>query len=214
MLRLYLDDSGTDDEAPVVTIGGYLASEPGWARFEADAAAILSKAGIYCLHAADFQRSKGEFKGWDGPAKAALTTSLYERLAEIRAIGMSFSALKQDYTTRKLELNVNHRVSAYGFCFTALINRIARRDVGRGALEQYGCAVFVERGNANEGDLLRIYAELGEKYGDRFTSLFRSLTFVDKHSCCAVQMADFQCLQVAEPLRDRRTAVSRRAAQV
>jgi hypothetical protein len=191
MLQLYLDDSGTDDEAPVVTLGGYLASAAGWERFEHFAAPMLLEEGIRdCLHAVAFHHTDGDFEQWDGHRKSRFVRRLYAELAASKAIGMTFSARKRVYDDRRAELNVNHQISAYGFCFGGLINAMARKDWGRDALVEHGCALLIESGNKHEGDIRRSFHELSKKY-DLFRQMFPSLSFVDKRSSVAIQMADF-----------------------
>lgn len=190
MLRFYLDDSGTDAEAPIVTMGGYLTSVEGWERFETLANPILDAEGIGCLHAVDFHHGRGDFKNWDGVRKGSLVTRLYNAMAEVKAIGITFSALKQTYNDRRAELHVNHQISAYGFCFGGIINALARKDLGRGALKEHGCAILIEGGNQHDGDLTRAFAGLSKKY-EIFRQMFPEFGFVSKQSCRAIQMADF-----------------------
>jgi len=171
-------------------MGGYLASTSGWERFEHFAGPILREQGIECLHAVDFQRSKGEFKGWSGHRKSNLVQRLYNELAESKVVGLTFSALKGVYNDRRSDLRVNQQLSAYGFCFNALINSLVRQKNIQALIEEHGCAILVESGNKHDGDLQRLFEVLSNKY-ERFPRLFPGLSFVKKRSCVAVQMADF-----------------------
>lgn len=52
---------------------------------------------------------------------------------------------------------------------------------------------MIEQGNQNNQDLLRIYERLSQE--EDLGQIFKSLTFIDKDSCIAIQLADFLAFQ-------------------
>jgi hypothetical protein len=77
MLVAYLDDSGTDDGSPVITMAGYVGLEDAWTAFETDAAAIFANYAVEVLHGKDFHDARGAFKGWSSGKKNDFVTELY-----------------------------------------------------------------------------------------------------------------------------------------
>jgi hypothetical protein len=69
MLYFFLDDSGTDDRSPVITMAGYVAHSHHWAIFDKRAKKLYPCYGITKLHSSDFHGTKGEFAGWTGDKK-------------------------------------------------------------------------------------------------------------------------------------------------
>ena len=64
MLVCYLDDSGKDPQNIVTTIAGYIATEDGWAAYEAAVEPIFAKYGVNVLHAKELHDTHGEFADW------------------------------------------------------------------------------------------------------------------------------------------------------
>jgi hypothetical protein len=64
MLVAYLDDSGTHDGSPVVTMAGYVGIDDAWTAFETDVAPIFANYAVEVLHAKDFHDTRDAFKGW------------------------------------------------------------------------------------------------------------------------------------------------------
>ena len=59
-----LDESGTNKESPVVTIGGYIALASAWSDFELKARSIFDAYGVHHLHGVEFQHRKPPFNTW------------------------------------------------------------------------------------------------------------------------------------------------------
>src|SRR5687767_9168351 len=74
VLVSYLDDSGTDKRASVVTMAGYVASLKDWRRFESRARQFLRREKVELLHAKEFQDRAGSFRGWGVAKQLAFVT--------------------------------------------------------------------------------------------------------------------------------------------
>jgi hypothetical protein len=77
MLYFFLDDSGTDDRSPVITMAGYVAHSHHWAIFDKRAKKLYPCYGITKLHSSDFHGTKGEFAGWTGDKKMEFVRELF-----------------------------------------------------------------------------------------------------------------------------------------
>jgi len=59
-----LDESGTNKQSPIVTIGGYIAVASAWSSFEMTARSIFNAYGVGYLHGVEFQNRKLPFNIW------------------------------------------------------------------------------------------------------------------------------------------------------
>ena len=53
LLRVYIDESGTDKGAPVLTVAGYVAKPSQWQTFSKEWTRVLKPTGIKVYHATD-----------------------------------------------------------------------------------------------------------------------------------------------------------------
>lgn len=191
VLVCYLDDSGSDDGSPIVTLAGYVAHAENWDAFEAAVEPLFAVAGVDCLNTKLLHRTKGCFAGWSVERKREFIEALYSVLRRSAIMGIAFSVTKKAYVEAKRRDGANHQISAYGFAMEATYNMLIAHERVGPLIREHGLSVIVESGNKNNPDLLRSYNALCAKYPDEFPALFRQLSFVDKNSCRAVQMADF-----------------------
>lgn len=193
MLVCYLDDSGTGDE-PIITMSGYLAPYYQWVKFEQAAKEIFSKFGVTALHAKEFNDTKDDFAGWTRRKKEAFAANLYIQLGEVGALGIDAGITRTAYNKARFEHGHYPNESGYGNCFANIIERIMRSDVMKYfALEHKATLSFVvEAGNKNDADLLRVFNEM--KFNPNHvgvTEVLKSVSFANKKSTVALQMADF-----------------------
>jgi hypothetical protein len=193
VLVCYLDDSGTDKTAPALTMAGYVGALPAWGVFEQSARKILSDFGVTILHAHEFNGTKGEFARWPRRRKEAFAARLYWELRKAAEFGVSASIRKTAFAKAKT-LRIEHdRKSPYGFCFGQILDQIMFSAVMKMAATFGGTISFVvESGNKNNADILRIFNE--QKWSPRHVNVekvLESLSFAEKGSSIALQMADF-----------------------
>jgi hypothetical protein len=132
-------------------------------------------------------------EGWRRIKKQTYAKEIYDAGREARAldIGVTFSVRKDAYERRKLETGLNVNMSAYGFCFTAILNHFLRDPVFKEILGRNGVDItfVVEAGNDNDEDVRRIFNSLRAKY--RLEHKLNSIAFQPKGSSRALQLADF-----------------------
>lgn len=203
MLFCYFDDSGSDGESPIISVGGYAASTDAWEAFEDRVKPIFDAANVAVLHATEMNGSKGAFKGWPLAKKQAFVQSLYNEFEPRRHLGVGFSVTKAAYREAKKRENANHQISAYGFCLEAIYNILIKHESAGPYIREHGASIFVESGHPNSGDVERNYHALSKKYPE-FSEYFRQLAFIDKRSCRAIQMADFFAFNFRRHSRDVR----------
>ena len=79
MLEAYMDESGTHDGSPVLTVGAYLAGPEDWRDWTAEWDA--AKGAIKIYHATDAAALRGEFERWTKDDVAVLASRLLPIIA-------------------------------------------------------------------------------------------------------------------------------------
>lgn len=189
----YLDDSGKDAQNPITLLGGYSARADCWESFEQNAEPIFQQyIGGSPLHATDLHHGKGVYKNWKVLKKQSFVTQLCMQLYPLRPLlGVSFAVRKASYSVRAKEALKRglrkHTVTPYTFCLDAILNwMLTDIQVGRIANEE-GLALILESGNEHNTEAKQSFETIKKLHG---LEQLRSLTFVDKSECRAIQMAD------------------------
>ena len=189
----YLDDSGTDAAAPILTMAGYVGPLPLWGVFEHSAKKIFADFKVAELHGKEFNDTKGDFAKWPRRKKEAFAARLYFELKKAASFGVTASIAKSAFAKAK-SLREHERQSPYGYCFGEILDQIMWSSVMKTAVAKMGATLsfVVESGNKNDADVLRIFNE--QKWSPRHIGVdkvLKSLSFADKGSTIALQMADF-----------------------
>jgi hypothetical protein len=192
MLVCYLDDSGKDRANPITCLAGYAAPEAAWRQFESDAEPIFQKyIGSQPLHAMDLYGTRKLYAGWSVLKKQSFVAQVCLKLYPSHPLGVSFSVRKSTYATRAIEAlkrGLRKRtVTPYTFCMEVILNWLLT-DVRCGKLaNEKGLALILECGNEHNEEAENALASLKTLHG---LEQVRSLSFVPKTACRAIQMAD------------------------
>jgi hypothetical protein len=188
VLVCYLDDSGKDPQNRITTLAGYVASDDAWRAFETEVETWFTEFGVSVLNAKDLHHTDGEFRGWTVLRKQAFIARLCQAMSHHLALGVSMSALKETYATRAAESDRKRTVTPYAFCFQ-VINDWILRDIriGRTANAD-GVAYAIETGNEHNVEAEEQFHAVRKLHG--LEGILRSICFVGKESCRAIQMAD------------------------
>jgi hypothetical protein len=192
VLVCYLDDSGKDPQNRVSTVAGYLARDTSWKAFETEVEPLFKDRGVSILHTKDLEDTDGEFKGWKVLKKQSFVAGISSTLSKHSMLGVSMSCVKDTYDRRAREMKksgARKRVNRpYTFCFNAILDWILR-DIRTGrAVHEEGLACILECGHENNPEAEAAFYSLREKY--RLESVLRSISFVPKDKCRAIQVAD------------------------
>jgi hypothetical protein len=95
MIRIYMDESGTHDGSPVVTVGAYFGRPKDWARFTKRWTHALGDLPYY--HAADAQALRGPFEGWTETQRNELVIRLLKILHDSPFGGQAAGINMRDY---------------------------------------------------------------------------------------------------------------------
>jgi hypothetical protein len=190
-----LDESGTHDQSPIVTTGGYIATASAWAKFESRASAIFSAYGVRYLHGVEFQNRKSPYRTWSPIKQRTFLTELFDAVRDAVEFGVTFSVRKSAYTQAKKEHGLAVNESGYGYAFRGALDLILRDEIVRDANAKLGVKLsfVLESGGPNEGDVRRIFNE--HKENPALARMMGDLKVADKKSAIALQVSDFLAYQ-------------------
>jgi hypothetical protein len=190
-----LDESGTNKQSPIVTVGGYVALASAWTDFELKARSIFTAYGVRYLHGVEFQNRKPPFNTWSPIKQRTFVIDLFDAVRRTVEFGVTFSVRKDAYLQAKKTHALNRNESAYGFAFRGALDHILRDEVIRIAIAEHRARLsfVVENGCANQDDLRRIFET--HKAHASLADIMGGLDFADKKSTIALQTADFLAYQ-------------------
>jgi hypothetical protein len=184
-----LDDSGQDPQNPITTLAGYIARDTAWENFEREVEPIFTAYGVSVLHARHLENTDGEFKSWRKLKKHAFVARICNVLAPYALLGVSASAAKDTYKQRAVESSRKRTITPYTWCFNLLIDWVLT-DIRIGRLtHSEGLAFILETGHNNNAEAENIFHDVRRRHTDAAATL-RSISFVPKGSCRAIQIAD------------------------
>ena len=188
-LVCYLDDSGTDEVNPLVTMAGYIGTVDAWRAYEADERPILDAKGVSILHAKEFYSNDGEFKGWKIDERVAFVKAINAVLRPRVGLAISFSTLKSSYTDGQKNRPKNQ--SPYGFCFAGILDQLLKDEgfMKTVQISNVSVSFVIEEGNPHDEEILQRYQRLKENHGKELPFL-AGMSFAAKDSSIAIQTAD------------------------
>jgi uncharacterized protein DUF3800 len=192
VLVCYLDDSGKDRQNPITAVAGYIAKDDGWKTFESEVEPIFVEPKISVLHAKELHDTDGDFKGWTVLQKQAFVARIGQVASKHLMMGLSMSALKgtyQEHAFHRTEGSPPRRtVTPYTFCFQVIVDWVLRDiRIGRAANTE-GVAFVLECGHENNPQAENEFCWVRNHYN--LHDVLRSISFVPKNSCRAIQLAD------------------------
>ena len=188
MLACYLDDSGSDDQNPIVTVAGYIARDTEWKVFETEVEQWFSEYRIGILHSMKLHNTDGDFKGWTVLRKQTFVARLCRTLSRRAIMGLTASAHKSNYQRDADNSGRKRTITPYSFCFNLVVDWILTGVLTGRASHDEGVALILECGHPNNAEAEQLFYEIRERHG--LSQVLRSISFVPKDICRAIQMAD------------------------
>jgi hypothetical protein len=187
MLVCYLDDSGKDPQNPITTLAGFIARTEEWEAFEEEVEPIFDTYKVDVLHSKRLHDTDGCFTGWTRIKKQTFVREICAAMAPHVPLGLSMSVLKSVYRQRVKD-SPDRKITPYAYCFTAIFNW-ALNDIRIGRESNTdGVSFILETGHHHNPDAERCFHAVRQKFG--LQSRLRSISFVGKEDCRAIQMAD------------------------
>ena len=187
VLVCYLDDSGKDPQNRTTTLAGYIARDAEWGAFENSVEPWFEKYAVDVLHAKDLKAGRGCFTGWTVLKKQAFISRVCLTRNSHVMMGLSMGAEKATYQDYR-KPHSKRTVSPYSFCFNVIIDWVLRDiRIGR-AVHNEGIDFVLEDGHENNREAADLFDKT--RVNHRLENVLRSINFVPKSSCRAVQLAD------------------------
>jgi hypothetical protein len=188
VLVCYLDDSGKNPQSRITTLAGFVADQEQWALFETAVEPLFGEYKVRILHAKEMENTKGDFAQWPVIRKQSFVSKLGRAMTPRVPLGVSMSALKDTYADRARESDRKRAITAYSFCFNAILDWILR-DVRVGRLANTeGLSFILESGHENNAEAEQCFNNVRKQHN--LENILGSIRFAGKESCRAIQMAD------------------------
>jgi Protein of unknown function (DUF3800) len=124
VIKIFVDESGTHNDADVVTVAAYAGRPKAWREWSAEWR--KAKKPIKVFHAVDAANRKGEFKGWSQEKRTELVKKLVPVIMGNRIAGLVIALNKAEFrkaTEGKEEL-LKALGSPYTTCFHWLVQSV------------------------------------------------------------------------------------------
>jgi Protein of unknown function (DUF3800) len=188
VLTCYLDDSGKDPQNLVTLIAGYIARDLAWKAYEEAVEPIFEQYGVTILHAKELHDTDGDFAGWPIIKKQSFVAKLCLARSPHLMMGMAMAVVKEKYDEQAKKSKRKKTIRPYTFCFNVIIDWIMR-DIRIGkAANTEGVALVLECGHENNPEAEETFYKVRKQHD--IENVLRSLSFVPKESCRAIQLAD------------------------
>jgi len=199
VVKVYLDEGGTNKGARVLTVAGYAARPSEWRNFTKEWNRVLRPTGIKCYHATDAQALRGEFSDWTSQRVAELAERLLPiipRHAAGLAVGIVMSDFEEALAGRP-DLRALF-ASPYAACFQWLVQSLAELAQKKKTPTRFS---FVHETNnmKHEAQQAFDWVKTETTYGKHLVSL----VFADKAEFVPLQAADILAFEVQKRLADQ-----------
>jgi Protein of unknown function (DUF3800) len=189
VLQCYLDDSGSRD-LPVVTLGGFLSTLQNWEAVEPRLNVIMDRAGIPVFHAKEFHSTKRPFSGWSRLRKQSFADEIFSATRGLLMSGHSWTIKRAAMLQAQKDAPKSFgRMSPLCFCFSAIVMSIVTSPFMSSLVKANGLAFLIESGNTSNAGIDQFFDRMAKH--PVFEGVIRSMSFVPKSSCRAIQIADF-----------------------
>ena len=115
-LEAAFDETGDDDNSPVIGMAGYLSDADYWREFAAEWSPVPEEFGVSKLHTTDCENAQKEFLGWDRDRKNAFYARLIPLIDKYATISIGVTMDRADYDRIVPEYIKHAIVKPYFFC--------------------------------------------------------------------------------------------------
>ncbi|CAN7459916.1 DUF3800 domain-containing protein [Bradyrhizobium sp. LjRoot220] len=187
VFECYLDDSGTSG-LPIVTMAGFLAPIEAWEELEPKWDSILSSFNVDVFHSKEFYSTKPPFKTWTRVKKLSFADELFSA-SHGRIFGASVS-VSVDEIARLKKIDPGYSdMSPMGVAFSSILMKLVTDEQFGPSAKERGISFLVETGNRNNAEIDQYFHKMAVL--PVFEGCLRSISFIPKRHCRAIQMADF-----------------------
>jgi hypothetical protein len=197
VLKVFIDESGTHDGSPVVTVAAYMARPRQWQLFTKEWRAAIRPAKVY--HATDAANRRGEFKNWTREQVDAVAARALPVIVRNTEYGLAVG-VQMDHLNEALRERPDLRAafgSAYAICLYAVMGEILD---GRRRFESDERMAFFHEENSYKREALDAYEAVLRDYNQ--ANAPTTFTFGSKQDYVPLQAADVFAYEANKKLRD------------
>jgi hypothetical protein len=198
IVTVYIDESGTHDESPVLIMAGWVGRLGQWSTFDPKWGKLLKKNSLTYFHSKEMRHSEGEFRGWDSFRKYEFTQRAADVALKNLEFGFTVTLSKGAY--RALYIN-DHRPkkipldTQYGLCFRYCLSVIPGMAKDAFGDRELDINFMLESGHKNAGDAERIFNLVKKKGASHpeekeIVKMLGVIAFGDKVKFPGLQIAD------------------------
>jgi Protein of unknown function (DUF3800) len=214
MLRMYVDDSGKEDQSPHLVLAGYLSSTEKWAAFSNHWQAILDDAGIDSFRMVEAWRLARKFRKIGALGRDRLIVQLIECIKAYTERAFIVS-MPHDRFYHQLDVMDNHMHPLgrpYFGCFYSLLASVYKYAFER-KFDQRLEVIFDEQGGESQQYILSAMGEFRRLAGQDFTDLvIPTPTFQSDKDALPLQAADMLAWLVRRDALNAQRGVDRTKA--
>jgi hypothetical protein len=195
VLKAAMDESGTHEHSPVVTVAAHFAKPRTWQGWTVDW--NRAKKPIKVFHASDCNNFTGEFNGWTKDDRNAYAAKLLPVIPKHKIMGAAVG-MQMDAFRREMASHPDLRDlfgTPYTACFQWAVHTVL--DMAS-VLDPDMRVAFVHEVNDYKGEAIEAFEFIMERYGRRAASL----AFADKGEYVPLQAADVLAYETNHMLRD------------
>ena len=208
VIKIYMDESGTHDGSPVVTVGAYFGKPKVWREFTKQW--NFRKRPIKIFHSTDCANFRGEFEGWKLEDRDALVANLTGCLRGSMLGGMAAGINMRDFNealSARPDL-IELFGSPYVTCFQWVVQQIV--DIADNAHGHQKLAFFHEQ-NDFQVEALKAFEWVRQSRKHHRGDM--TITFGAKDQFTPLQAADMLAYEANKRLRDPTKTTVRRSLE-
>jgi hypothetical protein len=149
---------------------------------------ILNDYSVDVFHAKELYATKPPFKTWTKIKKLSFADELFAT-SHGRIFGLSVSISVQEIARLKKVDPGFSDMSPMGVAFSSILMKTISDDQFGATVKEHGVVFTIETGNRNNAELDRFFNKMADM--PAFEGCLRSINFIPKRHCRAIQMADF-----------------------
>lgn len=194
VMTAYFDESGTHDEAPMMVVGGYVATARQWASFNIMLKELMDDAGVKKLHAKDFRNRNEDFKKLPYESYVNFNSGFLKIIDDNLPYGI-FAVLNKNeysdiYRSKFFKRKKIRPDSAYGLCFRVALMKAVSYISRVSYDKQFPLMTVLELGHRNSADAQRIYADLKNEFASLGAPWLGPMELEGKADCPPLAAAD------------------------
>lgn len=148
----------------------------------------MSRYEVPVFHAKEFHATCNYFSNWSRIKKRSFAQEVFlPNKKKLHAV--SLSVRKAAFIEKQKITEHPTNVSPYGFCFAGIMGHLLTNPVIGPQIRKQGISFLIETGNKNNPGIEKHFHATSKM--PIFDGSLRSLTFVKKDSCRAIQLADY-----------------------